>query len=889
MKNDALEERSTQDRAVSDLTRRAAEADSLEALFDEATELVADALDHHYCNVLEWQPDASELLLRSGVGRQDGSIGSATVTNDARSRAGHALESNEPVVVDELSSEQRFSGPEIPTSHDIHSGITTRIGPVEDPWGVLETHHTEHRSYAEHDVEFVQSVADVLYVAVERRNRDREPQASSNRSRKASAAPTRTTGFVDEPVGRTHHTTIEATPDPVMALDTTTNEVLDCNDAAVQLLGRSRDALVGTEGVSVHPEAETERYRAFIEDLKTNPRTVERFENGDPIEIETNQGTQVEVVLDAERIELPSRTVLLGIFRPVSERRWFEDSLAAINQASRDLADTETATEVAETAIDTAESVLERPFKTVYLYDESDGVLRRSASSSDAQDVIGTIPTSQLGDGIAWRAFEDGETRFSDDVRHGRGIYESWTNVGSELIVPLGDHGVFIAADTETDAFDDRLIELAERLAGCAADALDRVKHEESMVKTQGQLRAENQQFEAVKPVGKAAIVISQSIVEATTRTEVESALCNPLTDIDDIAFAWVATPSHVDDELCPETWAGQEVGYLDTVDLELNESAHSGDPTTKAAATKSTVNVSNIADETTAGNWKRAALFRDFQSCLSVPITYHDGLYGVLSVYATQQDAFAPPVEQILEHVAQEAGYAINAVEIRNGALHSRVTELEFTVDDSMDTLYRAADELDCRIEHLNTIPQAKNQYLFEIAIEDVDVDAFEAVLDRSAAVESFSTRERGADGYDVVLTEQGLAGRVIELGGNPKRIVMDGAASRLTVELSNETNVRSFVQQLNDRDTVTLQSQKTRQHSELDESPAMTERLTDRQLEVVETTYQKGYFEQPRANTGEDVADALGISQPAFSTHLRKAEQAVVDFIVEQEPDET
>jgi hypothetical protein len=46
-------------------------------------------------------------------------------------------------------------------------------------------------------------------------------------------------------------------------------------------------------------------------------------------------------------------------------------------------------------------------------------------------------------------------------------------------------------------------------------------------------------------------------------------------------------------------------------------------------------------------------------------------------------------------------------------------------------------------------------------------------------------------------------------------------------------------------------------------------------RQLETLQTAYHSGYFEWPRDRTGEEVAEALGITQPTFTGHLRAAER--------------
>lgn len=53
---------------------------------------------------------------------------------------------------------------------------------------------------------------------------------------------------------------------------------------------------------------------------------------------------------------------------------------------------------------------------------------------------------------------------------------------------------------------------------------------------------------------------------------------------------------------------------------------------------------------------------------------------------------------------------------------------------------------------------------------------------------------------------------------------------------------------------------------------------RLTDRQLEVLHTAYEMGYFEQPRrANAGE-VAAALEINPSTFSEHLTAAQRKLL-----------
>jgi PAS domain S-box-containing protein len=170
-----LEDRAKQQHAVSEIGQLALETTDVDAIMDEAARRVAEVLDTDYGKVLDMDDAGDELLLRQGVGWQDGIVGSATVgAHEADSQAGFTLESNDPVVVDDLEADHRFGGPELLTAHDVSSGISTVIGSRDDPWGILGTHDTEPRDFNEEDVDFVQSVANVLAGAIERHRYQRE-------------------------------------------------------------------------------------------------------------------------------------------------------------------------------------------------------------------------------------------------------------------------------------------------------------------------------------------------------------------------------------------------------------------------------------------------------------------------------------------------------------------------------------------------------------------------------------------------------------------------------------------------------------------------------------------------------------------------------------------
>jgi predicted DNA binding protein len=62
------------------------------------------------------------------------------------------------------------------------------------------------------------------------------------------------------------------------------------------------------------------------------------------------------------------------------------------------------------------------------------------------------------------------------------------------------------------------------------------------------------------------------------------------------------------------------------------------------------------------------------------------------------------------------------------------------------------------------------------------------------------------------------------------------------------------------------------------------LLDRLTDRQQEALRTAYLSGYFSWPRESGAEACADALGVSQPTFSQHLRVGQHRLFDVLFGQ-----
>ncbi|MFC7251919.1 PAS domain-containing protein [Halomicroarcula sp. GCM10025324] len=135
--------------------------------------------------------------------------------------------------------------------------------------------------------------------------------------------------------------------------------------------------------------------------------------------------------------------------------------------------------DIADIVTRTADQSIGYEMNGVHFYDESvDGLVPASVSET-SQELIGDAPV--LDTGIAWRAFQTGETEVCNNLKEADNVFNEGTVLRSELAIPLGNHGVLLASDTEIGTFRDDDLTLIKILAKNAETALNQLQTEEEL------------------------------------------------------------------------------------------------------------------------------------------------------------------------------------------------------------------------------------------------------------------------------------------------------------------------------------------------------------------------------------------------------------------------
>src|SRR5919108_453284 len=164
-----LRARARQQALVAKLGQHALAGTDLSALMDEAATVVAQSLGVEYSQVLELLPDRDTFLLRAGVGWKEGLVGHATMDAKADSEVGCILLASEPVIVDDLRTATECNRPRQLYDHGVVSGVSVIIPSPNRPFGVLAVYTTKRRAFTMDDIHFLQSVANILATATERK------------------------------------------------------------------------------------------------------------------------------------------------------------------------------------------------------------------------------------------------------------------------------------------------------------------------------------------------------------------------------------------------------------------------------------------------------------------------------------------------------------------------------------------------------------------------------------------------------------------------------------------------------------------------------------------------------------------------------------------------
>ncbi|ELY54438.1 PAS/PAC sensor protein [Natronococcus amylolyticus DSM 10524] len=553
------------------------------------------------------------------------------------------------------------------------------------------------------------------------------------------------------------------------------------------------------------------------------------------------------------------------------------ESLERLNDVGRKLIDADPEAiidRMAELTVD----VLDVEYAALWQYDEQTGTLDVVSEHAESETDLDGIGPSEVSHERVWETFIGDE--IDVDVAIDIADDGSWpSRLGSRAFVPLGRHGVVFVGSGHAEAFDEWRLDLLEMVASTVETAWDRAESE----------RALEQRNEELTRLDRLNILIrrtDQGLVDAETVERIDEMVCGRLADSALYEFAWLGEYDADADDVLPRAWAGVDSVSVEDLTVAPNGSPSQTSPFAAAVRSGEMQVVADIATDARAAPWREAALGLGARSCLAIPLAYDDSVYGVVVVYGGQPQPDERDLD-VLSELGRTVGHAIHAVETRRTSRTESVVELTLQTTTADTPLVRLAQALDCVLEFEGLVPGADGETTIFFTAQDVDPDEVAAAAERSLAFEELIPLVERDEGhrFKAQVTDESLAAGFLEAGASIRSLTMDAGTATAVVAAPGSTDVRGFIeefkQDLPDLDLLARRSRQPSPDIAQQLQTAFEDRLTPRQRETLQLAYRSGYFESPRVQTGQDLSEALDLSQSTFNHHLRAAERRVFEAV--------
>lgn len=420
-----------------------------------------------------------------------------------------------------------------------------------------------------------------------------------------------------------------------------------------------------------------------------------------------------------------------------------------------------------------------------------------------------------------------------------------------------------------------------ERFVAINDDITEQKRREQTVRRQRNSLQRIRQIIESLRP-------INRELTRAGTRQEIDRVICEQLTSSDAYLFAWVGDYNQATDEITPREWAGIEDGFVEALDLSLDGDELDQTPFEQAVSTNEIQSMQEVPTDPAGRELRDRAIEYGFQSVAAIPITYGETVLGMIGLYSARPDAFDRYEQGLLRELGERIGHAINAAENKQLLHTDTVVELEFEVGRADSVFAAITDRLDCQLSLNNITPTTGAGYLCYIDVEGVEPQRIVEDVHSLGGVENARVvRSRGRTGIVELRVTTGPLTALFEHGATIRSFEATDGTGRLIGETAPQSGAQSMIKTLEgtySEATFIAKRTRTKESTTLTMTKhAVETELTDRQCEVLGLAYHAGYFESPRDSTGDELADALGITSPTFYQHVRKAIRKILTLLLE------
>jgi PAS domain S-box-containing protein len=165
----------------------------------------------------------------------------------------------------------------------------------------------------------------------------------------------------------------------------------------------------------------------------------------------------------------------------------------------------------------------------------------------------------------------------------------------------------------------------------------------------------------------------NQAMVRAGDEHELFQEMCRVTVELGGYRMAWVGLLEHDEERTVrPVAFAGHEAGYLSTVKISWADNPHGRGPCGMAVRMGTPQFNNDVRTNPVMAPWREHALERGYLSSLVLPLKDKGTVFGTLTIYASEPNAFGPEELALLVELAENVSFGI--VTLRTRQAHDQM-----------------------------------------------------------------------------------------------------------------------------------------------------------------------------------------------------------------------
>ncbi len=279
-----------------------------------------------------------------------------------------------------------------------------------------------------------------------------------------------------------------------------------------------------------------------------------------------------------------------------------------------------------------------------------------------------------------------------------------------------------------------------ELFAHVALDTQDKILFYYSFITDISERKLKEEKMQWVNRAYRMLSTCKEAMIRARDEPALLNDICKVMVEVGGYRLAWIGYIE--DDEMRtvrPVARAGYDEGYVDAINIALNDPIRGNGPTGISLKTGKPYGSRNVGADGEMLPWRQEALKRGYLSTLNLPIMYERQILGTLVIYSGYIGSFGDEELGLLQDLADNLAYGVKAIRDRAGRDKAEKEillardDLENRVSERTAELTEKQEELEVQAEELRTNNEELEEQIQERKRAEAELLRSETLLAKS------------------------------------------------------------------------------------------------------------------------------------------------------------